>query len=108
MWVKYKNRYVKELEQKQKDYQNLLSQKKSSEIILGQITEKLVPFLDNFPHNPQNATFIGMPIDYIVFEDDMIYFVEVKSGNSKLSKKQRNIKNLIKEKKVEWSEIKIR
>ena len=84
-------------------YNKLLSQKKSSEIVLGQITEKLTPFLDEFkPHDPQKATFLGQPIDYMVFGDDVITFIEVKSGNAKLTTKQRGIKRLVQNGQVEW------
>lgn len=89
-------------------YKKLLSQKKSSEIVLGQVTEKLVPFLDVFPYDPQQATFVGQPIDYIIFGEDEITFVEVKSGNSKLNKRQRAIRNLVNDGKVTWAEISIK
>jgi len=90
------------------NYSRLLSQKKSSEIVLGQVTEKLVPFLDVFTHDPTKATFLGQPIDYIVFEEDGIVFIEIKSGHSKLTSKQRKIKKLVKEGKVRWEEIRIK
>ena len=89
-------------------YKKLLSQKKQSEIVLGQITEKLVPFTDHFPYNPQEAQFLGNPIDFIVFEKDKITLVEVKSGRSRLTKKQRDIKDLVKKGKVEFNEIRIK
>ncbi len=89
-------------------YNKLLSQKKSSEIVLGQVSEKLVPFLDVFKHDPQEASFIGQPIDYIIFGKDEITFIEVKSGNSKLTSKQRKIRDLVKNKKVEWEQINIK
>ena len=69
----------------------ILSQKKSGEVRLGQIAEKLAPFLEDFTYNPENAIFLGQPIDYVVFEDDEVIFVEIKSGKSQLSSKQRHI-----------------
>lgn len=89
-------------------YNKLLSQKKSSEVITGQITEKLAPFLKEFPYNPRQATFLGMPIDYMVFGEKMITFIEIKSGNARLTKKQREIRRLVENKKVEWHEINIK
>ena len=89
------------------EYTKLLSQKKSSEVRLGQISEQLVPFLDKFKHDPKNAHFIGMPIDYIVFNNDEIVFIEVKSGGSTLSKKQSEIKKLINSGKVRFETIRI-
>ena len=86
----------------------ILSQKKSSEVRLGNIAEKLAPFLEHFPYDPEDAIFAGQPIDYIVFDDAAVVFVEIKSGKSQLSTKQRKIRDLIKSKCVEWKEIRIK
>ena len=84
------------------------SQKKSSEVRLGHIAETLAPFLDQFDFDPENCTFLGKPIDYISFGDDEITFIEVKSGNSQLNKKQRHIRDLVKSKFVSWKEVRIK
>jgi len=84
------------------------SQKKSSEVRLGHIAETLAPFLDQFDFDPENCTFLGKPIDYISFGDDEITFIEVKSGNSQLNKKQRYIRDLVKGKLVTWKEVRIK
>jgi predicted Holliday junction resolvase-like endonuclease len=47
------------------------------------------------------------PIDYLVFEEDRIVFLEIKMGTSQLSPKQKNIARLIKEGKVEFQEHRI-
>ena len=99
--------FKKKLEAEQK-FHKLLSQKKSSEIVLGQITEKIAPFLKHFPYDPKEATFLGQPIDYLVFGKDLITFIEIKSGNARLTKKQRNIKQLVENGKVAWHEINIK
>ena len=85
----------------------ILSQKKSSEVRLGQISEHLAPFLLNFKHDPKKAHFMGMPIDYIVFEEDNIIFLEVKSGGAQLSKTQQHIKKLVEDKKIIWEVMRI-
>jgi len=87
----------------------LLSQKKSSETRLGQISEHLVPFLENCPYNPKDLHFLGNPIDYVIFDfdDGKITFLEVKSGNSKPSKRQKVIKNIIKCGRVFYDEIRV-
>jgi len=87
----------------------ILSQKKSSETRLGQISEHLVPFLDNCRHEPKNMHFLGNPIDYIVFDFDegAITFLEVKSGNSKPSRRQKTVKHIIKSGRVFYEEIRI-
>ncbi len=97
-----------ELADSKLNYKSLLSQKKSSEVRLGNIAEKLAPFLDYFSFDPECAHFLGQPIDYVVFEDDIITFVEIKSGKSQLSTKQRHIRDLIKAKQVAWKEIRIK
>lgn len=85
----------------------ILSQKKSSEVRLGQISEHLAPFLLNFKHDPKKAHFLGMPIDYIVFDEDRVIFLEIKSGGAQLSKTQQQIKKLIEDKKVVWEVMRI-
>lgn len=97
----------KELIEEKEAKKKVLSQKKSGEVRLGHIAEKLAPFLEDFTYDPSNATFLGQPIDYIVFEDEEIVFVEIKSGNAKLSPKQKHIKELIENNCVSWKEIRI-
>lgn len=92
---------------KEISYSKLLSQKKSSEVRLGQISENLAPFLKDFKYDPKKTHFMGMPIDYIIFEEDQIIFLEIKSGKAQLSTKQRHIRDLIKEGKVIWDEMRI-
>ena len=45
------------------------------------------------------------PIDYVSFGQDEITFIEVKSGNSQLSSKQRKIRDQVKNGKIKWKEI---
>lgn len=91
-----------DLEQKTEDYSRLLSQKKSSEVRLGLISEKLAPFLDDFDFDPKHLTFLGNPIDYVHFGEDSITFIEVKSGKSRLSSKQRRIRDNINAGNINW------
>ena len=69
--------------------------------IKGKVTEAFAPFLPGFPYKASECKFIGDPIDYLVFEglDERdikgVHFVEVKQGTSKLSKHQKQIKDLI-------------
>jgi predicted Holliday junction resolvase-like endonuclease len=87
----------------------LLSQKKSSETRLGQISEHLVPFLDKCPYNPKDLHFLGNPIDYVIFDFDQgaITFLEIKSGNSKPSKRQKLVRNIVRSGRVFYDEIRI-
>ena len=79
------------------DYKKLYSQKKSSEVRLGQITEQFAPFIPNWEHDPKNFKFLGAPIDGISFnlKDEEIVFVEIKSGRARLSENQKKIKEIV-------------
>lgn len=80
-------------------------QKHSLSSKYGKITEQFLPFLDCYPYEPGNFRFIGTPIDGIQFEEDKIIFLEFKSGDSRLTKKQSGIRELVNERKVSFEEI---
>ncbi len=74
----------------------------------GQAWETFIPLMKIFEEAlgaKENAVFLGQPLDLIYFNNNEILFVEVKTGKSSLSKKQRKIKNLIRDKKVRWVEV---
>ena len=87
--------------------------KRSRAVIGGQFSEQLAPYLPEFPYKPTEIKFLGKPIDFIVFKGsdenliDEIIFVEVKSGNAKLNKQEKNLKETILAKRVRWDEYKI-
>lgn len=97
-----------ELKEQQALKAKVTSQKKSSEVRLGHIAETLAPFLDQFEFEPEECSFLGQPIDYVSFGQDEITFIEVKSGNSQLSSKQRKIRDQVKNGKIKWKEIRIK
>jgi predicted Holliday junction resolvase-like endonuclease len=86
---------------------------KSSSVTMGKMTEHIVPYLPGFGFNPSDARFIGSPIDLIVFDglgnDEVkkIVFVEIKTGISTLSTRERLVRDAILEKRVEWIEMKV-
>jgi predicted Holliday junction resolvase-like endonuclease len=67
----------------------------------------MAPFLDGFPYNPKDAHFLGKPVDFVVFDDKGIHFVEVKSGEAKLTDVQRRIKKDIEENRVTFEVYRI-
>lgn len=67
----------------------------------------MAPFLESWPYDPNNFRFIGSPIDGISFEDDEIVFIEIKTGNSRLSRNQKNIKALVSEGKVSFASFRV-
>lgn len=103
MWA-----YEKRIKSILREKELLLSQKKSSEVRLGQISEQLAPMLEGFKYDPKKAHFIGNPIDYIIFEDEEIVLLEVKSGESRMTKKQRDIRDMIKDGKVRFDTMQIK
>jgi predicted Holliday junction resolvase-like endonuclease len=86
---------------------------KSRAVIGGQFSEQLAPYLPNFKFLPTECKFIGKPIDFLVFKGmdekniNEVVFVEVKSGNSKLSSQEKNLKETIEKKHVRWEEYRI-
>ncbi|MFP4112129.1 MAG: Holliday junction resolvase-like protein [Candidatus Woesearchaeota archaeon] len=90
------------LRQKLKD---IGSSKKSTEVRHGKAWEEFVPFLKDFPYTKERFKFIGDPIDGISFEDEKIAIIEIKTGSSKLSEKQKRIKQLVESGKVEFKEL---
>jgi len=89
------------------EYNSLLFSKQSQSVKYGQLTEQWLPFSKNFPFNSQNFRFIGKPVDGVCFEDDKIVFVEFKTNKSQLSESQKKVKELAKNKKVEWFELRV-
>lgn len=88
----------------------LISQKKSSETRLGQIGEHFAPLLDVFQYDPKDARFLGSPIDFVVFdfEGDQIVLVEFKTGNSRESKRQRQVRDMVANGNVKYEVIRVR
>jgi predicted Holliday junction resolvase-like endonuclease len=86
---------------------------RSARTLSGKTLEKLVPFLENFQYDPHDIRWLGDPIDLVIFDGyssqdpNKIVFCEVKSGDSKLTKTQKQIKELIENKKVIWNEFRI-
>ena len=105
VWVIYKDsKTIKEL---RRSLDLLLSQKKSSEVRLGQISEQLAPFIKGFGYDPKKAHFLGNPIDYVIFDDNKVVFMEIKSGKARLTKGQKDIKDMIDAGKVVFETMRI-
>ncbi|MDG6933798.1 MAG: hypothetical protein JRN68_03790 [Nitrososphaerota archaeon] len=86
------------------------AKRKSHSTIIGQVTEQLIPFLPEFlaKYNPKDTRFLGSPIDLVVFDGldegnlKRVVFVEIKTGNSKLTEREMQVKNAVLEKRVDW------
>ncbi|MBI3260834.1 endonuclease [Candidatus Berkelbacteria bacterium] len=83
-------------------------QKVSLSTKYGKMSEQFMPFLKDYPYDPQQFRFIGTPIDGIQFTEDTVVFVEFKAADSALNPTQKHIKELIENKRVEWLEFRIK
>ncbi|MGN0728967.1 Holliday junction resolvase-like protein [Treponema sp.] len=87
---------------------------RSRAVLGGQFSEQLAPFLPGFPCNPGDARFIGKPVDFVAFPGSAeggsineIYFIEVKTAQSKLSARERQIKEAVEHGRVKYFEYRI-
>jgi predicted Holliday junction resolvase-like endonuclease len=85
--------------------------RRSHGVTVGKMTEHLVPFLPGFNFDPRDARFLGTPVDFLVFdglgegEVRSITFVEVKTGRSGLSPRERQVRDAVLAGRVEWYEL---
>jgi len=82
-------------------------QKSSLSSKYGKMSEQFMPFLKDFPFDPQNFRFIGSPIDGVQFDDDKIVLIEFKTNSSQMTERQRRIAELVFQKKVFFEEHRI-
>lgn len=81
---------------------------RSQAVTVGKVTEHLIPYLPEFDYNPKDARFIGSPVDFLVFdgldEGDLraIVFVEVKTGASTLSPREKRVREAVVDRRVRW------
>ena len=98
-------------------FKNLLKEnrldaiKRSKAVINGQMVEQIAPFLPNFPCNPADVRFVGKPVDFVAFpgasenkEIEEVLFIEVKTGTSALSSREKEIKDAINAGRVKYVE----
>jgi predicted Holliday junction resolvase-like endonuclease len=84
---------------------------KSQAVTIGKVTEHFVPYLPDFSFNPKDARFLGSPIDFVVFdglndgEVKGVVFIEVKTGKSGLSGRERKVRDAVQSGKVQWLEL---
>jgi predicted Holliday junction resolvase-like endonuclease len=79
---------------------------------IGLILERLAPTMPAFPFNHNDCRSVFDPIDYVIFEGltkkgrvDKIYLIDIKSGNAKLSPRQKEIKAAINNKKIKFKKF---
>lgn len=83
----------------------------SGAVVKGQAAEQLAPL--NFDYLPSDARFLGSPVDYVVFDglsdgDEVeVVFLEVKTGGSRLSSRERRIREAVEQGRVRWEELRL-
>jgi predicted Holliday junction resolvase-like endonuclease len=88
--------------------------KRSKEVRIGLAEENMLMYHEDFEYDGGDFRALGSPVDGVIFvgsvQDEVteIVIMEVKTGNSRLSKKQKQIKDLIKAGKVRWQEFRIK
>ena len=88
--------------------------KRSRAVLGGLASEQLAPFLPNFPCNSADARFVGKPIDFIAFPGaatdgpiEEILLIEVKTGKSQLSGREKEIRDCVESGRVRYIEYRI-
>jgi predicted Holliday junction resolvase-like endonuclease len=86
---------------------------RSTGVLRGRAAEQLVPFLPDFPWDPRDARFLGSPVDLVVFDGlsgggvREIVFVEVKTGSSSLSGRERSLRDAVRGRRIAWREWRV-
>jgi predicted Holliday junction resolvase-like endonuclease len=86
---------------------------RSQAVTSGKVFEQIVPHLPEFSYNPRDARFIGSPVDFVVFDGlsdgglCRVIFVEVKTGGSELSARERRVRDAVKAGRVDWNELRV-
>ena len=89
------------------------SNKRQRSVIKGQISETIAPWSLDSVNSVKELNFLGNPIDFVGFKgldgkgEVEIKFIEVKSGNSQLTPKQRRVRDAVIARRIEWVEVRI-
>jgi len=86
---------------------------RSQAVTVGKVHEQVVPYLPEFRYNPKDARFLGTPVDLVVFDGladgqlRRIVFLEVKTGASDLTNRERQVRDVVEAREVEWAELRV-
>lgn len=96
----------KELKMREKQM-SAKSEIAAQSVNIGFIMERLAPTLKSFPFEHYDCRSLFDPIDYVIFEGlhkkgavSRIIFTDIKTGNARLKSSQKEIKELVNNKKV--------
>lgn len=80
---------------------------KSEQVRIGMIGEQFACLHTNFKYDRKETKALLQPVDFVCFEENEVVFVDVKTGNSQLSSKQRKIRDNIKAGRVKFEVFRI-
>lgn len=75
--------------------------------------EQVAPLVPEFPFQPEDARFVGRPLDYLIFDGlsegrlREIVFLEVKAGNPRLNGNERMVRDAVREGRVSYEVLKL-
>jgi predicted Holliday junction resolvase-like endonuclease len=88
------------------------AEKKAMEVGLGLVLEKIVTGWNGFPHEAHDCRSLFEPIDYVAFDGltereavEQVAFLDVKSGDARLNKHQRLVRDAINDGRVDYREV---
>ncbi len=85
--------------------------KRSRRVLKGQAAEQLAPLTEEFQYLANDARFLGSPVDYLVFDglsesgEVEVVFLEIKSGQSRLSEREARVREAVDAGRVRWEEL---
>ena len=88
---------------------------RSHAVVTGKVSEHLSPLFPAFAEQfeARDARFLGSPVDFVVFdgldrgEVERVVFVEVKTGGSALSSRERRVRDAVEAGRVEWQVLRL-
>jgi predicted Holliday junction resolvase-like endonuclease len=83
------------------------ARQRSAAVVTGQVLEQVAPLTATFPWRPEDARFLGKPVDYVVFDGlgelrrgerrrlREIVLVDVKTGRADLTRSERRVRSCV-------------
>ena len=87
-----------------------LAAKQSVAVNIGKVVEEIAPGLSTFPYHRADCRSLLDPIDYVVFDGlardgkvTNMHFLDVKTGTARLNEHQKQVKDAIEKRRVEFA-----
>jgi len=111
---------LKKLKEQEQEIKNLRKAMKltsrtgAQAVNIGFLLERLTPCMQTFPFEHNDCRSLFDPIDYLIFNGlsdqhsvNKIVFMDIKTGQARLSKSQREIRTVVEQKHVSWDTYKM-